>query len=675
LMMFSSELLAQEYISHYQEHIKGDYWKAINGFVQDIEGNILIAGSFEEEISIEEISYSSKYKKSLFVASFDSIGKLNWMRVFDSPGFPSFIGIQTKNNKDFFLVGSFKDSLFFDEQYMASQGSNNIFYLLLNSDGVTRSSHILLDNFQGRVLQFRLDSMNHFSLGGEFKRSLILGNVKLSSNGKEDIFILSFDSEDKCTIALSFGGKGSDRLKGMVKHGKNELVYGIFEKNLHIGDTILNSTGQADVFLARFTSSWQMISSISIGGSGLDDISVVYPYLNNELLLGGSFKKTLQVENELFNSNGGKDIFLLKLSDSFELINSGSWGGRSDDFPLDISMDQTGKFFLSGIFKDEICFGIDTLNSSGRFSNGFIVCFSDTLGVTWTRLIPGDSEVIPRKLLSDGKDIIYAYGTFHKNLFCTATTWKSVKSPDIFLFSIRDPCSSFKLDLPPAWYLCPGGEDTLKAPSGFSTYLWNDGISDILSILVSEPGLYWLQVSDEYGCTAVDTLLILRDSLMVFYMVSDESLPGEQDGSIELVVSGGVQPYSMLWEDGLTGNFIGSLSEGSYNVVVSDSAGCSVFLEIDVARIYASGILDIQIFPNPMGEMSRIVYSLPSNTWMEIALFDVAGRKLQIIFSRMNKEGKYELEWDPRQLEDGVYYIRIQTNKGSVSRKLIIAHD
>ena len=194
-------------------------------------------------------------------------------------------------------------------------------------------------------------------------------------------------------------------------------------------------------------------------------------------------------------------------------------------------------------------------------------------------------------------------------------------------------------------------------------------------MIVTEPGLYWLQVSDDYGCTASDTLFVLRDSLTVSFEVTNENLPGGQNGSIELFVSGGLKPYCILWDDGSTGNFIGNLSEGTYNVVVSDSVGCEISHEIDVARIYVSSVLDIHIFPNPMGDLSRIVYSLPRNTWMEIALFDIAGRKIQILFSGMNREGKYEIEWASDQVEDGVYYIRIQTSKGSVSRKLIIAHD
>lgn len=674
LLMISFNLLSQEYIPHYQEHIKGDHWKSISGIVQDMEGNMLIAGSFEEEIRIEETSYFSKYKRSLFVASFDSIWKLNWMRIFDSPGFPSFTGIEISDN-NIFLLGSFKDSLFFNGHSLSSPGNNNIFHLLLDSEGGMEAFKILLPDFSGRVLQFRMDSMNRLYLGGEFKKSLNLGNTKLTSNGREDIFILTFDSDDECTAAFSFGGKGSDRLKGMSVLGGNELVYGTFEKDLFIGDTILNSKGRSDVFIASFTSSWQLISSISLGGSGSDDISVAYPGLDNELLLAGSFEKTFQVENKLFISNGGKDIFMCKLSDSLKLINSGSWGGRSDDFPLDISMDHGGKFFLSGTFKDNICFGQDTLTSSSRFSNGFILCFSDTLEVIWSRPVHGDSEVIPQQLLSDGKEFLFVYGTFHGNLVAASENWKSRRAADIFLFSYRDPCSSFKLDLPSFWYLCPGEEDTLKAAAGYSSYLWNDGLSDNSSVFVTEPGLYSLQVSDEFGCIASDTIIVLRDSLSVLYKVTDERMPEGQNGSIELNVSGGINPYSILWENGSTGDFIGGLTEGTYSVVVSDSADCTITKQINVAKTYTSGILDIQIFPNPMRDLSRIVYSLPLNTWMEIALYDITGRKLQILYSGMNRKGKYEMEWESGQIEDGVYYIRIQTSEGSVSTRIIIAHD
>lgn len=84
----------------------------------------------------------------------------------------------------------------------------------------------------------------------------------------------------------------------------------------------------------------------------------------------------------------------------------------SDDFPLSMTMEGTGQFFLTGIFKERIYFGQDTLISSSRFSNGFIVCLSDTLGVNWSKPIPGDSEIFPRQLLADGKDYLFSYGIF-----------------------------------------------------------------------------------------------------------------------------------------------------------------------------------------------------------------------------------------------------------------------
>ncbi len=671
----SSNLLSQEYITHYQQQIKGDHWKIVYDIVQVAEGNIILAGSFEKEISIEEVSYYSKYKRSLFVASFDSIGQLHWIKILDSPGLPSFTGVRISSAQKVFLLGSFKDSLLLDEYHLACPGSNNVFYLQLNPEGEMESFKTLLPEFSGRVLHFRLDSMNNLTLGGEFKRNLNLANAKLTSKGKEDIFILAFDQEDKCITAISFGSEGSDRLKGMLKPGEHELVYGTFEKDLYIGDTILNSKGKSDIFLSRFSSSWQMISSISMGGSGFDEISVAYPWLNNELLFAGSFEKTFQVEDMLLDSHGGKDIFLCQFTDSLGLINSWSWGGMSDDFPLNMTMEETGQFFMTGIFKKKICFGQDTLISSSRFSNGFIVCFSDTLGVSWAKLISGDSEVSPWQILSDGKDYLFSCGIFHGNMVGTNINWKSRRAADIFLFSYLNPCSSFKLDLPSIWYLCPGEEDTLKVAGGYSSYLWNDSLCSGPDLVVTEPGLYWLQVSDDYGCIAIDSIKLVIDSLTVLYEVTDECMPEGKNGSIELFVSGGLKPFGILWENGSTGVFIGGLSEGTYNVVVTDSVGCTFIRQIDVDKTYASGILDIQISPNPISDLSQIVYSLPLNAWMEIALYDLAGRKLQILYSGMNRKGKYELGWESGQIDNGIYYIRIQTNEGSVSRRIVIAHD
>ena len=74
--------------------------------------------------------------------------------------------------------------------------------------------------------------------------------------------------------------------------------------------------------------------------------------------------------------------------------------------------------------------------------------------------------------------------------------------------------------LPEVTYLCTDGTVTLDAGTGFTQYTWSNG-AHTQSITVNQPGEYWVQTINEYGCEGLA-------STQVLYMVPqsiDESIP------------------------------------------------------------------------------------------------------------------------------------------------------
>lgn len=92
-------------------------------------------------------------------------------------------------------------------------------------------------------------------------------------------------------------------------------------------------------------------------------------------------------------------------------------------------------------------------------------------------------------------------------------------------FSFRKVCSvtdnvtvevsnsnAIALDLGPDLTLCESGTITLTANSGFESYLWNNGSSE-LSLTVFETGIYWVTVVDSCGAVQSDTVHITNAPL------------------------------------------------------------------------------------------------------------------------------------------------------------------
>jgi hypothetical protein len=124
------------------------------------------------------------------------------------------------------------------------------------------------------------------------------------------------------------------------------------------------------------------------------------------------------------------------------------------------------------------------------------------------------------------------------------------------------------------------------------TYSWSNGATteDIAGL---NAATYAVTVTDVNGCT-VDTTGIVQNITGGFAVslvgTTDENC-GDTTGTVDILVTGGTTPYTFVWDNGATTEDLMNLSAGTYNVVVTDSSGCSMNLSATVNNI--SGTLTI----------------------------------------------------------------------------------
>ena len=118
------------------------------------------------------------------------------------------------------------------------------------------------------------------------------------------------------------------------------------------------------------------------------------------------------------------------------------------------------------------------------------------------------------------------------------------------------------------------------------TYTWsNGGTGPQLSGISG--GTYTVTVTDPTGNCTGQASIALPMPLDVNPVINLVSCPGSSDGSADLQVNGGTAPYSFLWSDGSMDQQLTGASEGTYNVQVTDAAGCNYSLEVEVEAMDA----------------------------------------------------------------------------------------
>jgi hypothetical protein len=118
---------------------------------------------------------------------------------------------------------------------------------------------------------------------------------------------------------------------------------------------------------------------------------------------------------------------------------------------------------------------------------------------------------------------------------------------------------------------CAGGSVTLTASAG-ATYFWSTGATTS-SIVVSQSGNYYVNVSDANGCsTASDSILVTVNPNPPTAITAGGPTTFCAGGAVTLTAPAGT---SYLWTTGATTQAITVAAAGSYAVTVTDANGCS----------------------------------------------------------------------------------------------------
>jgi len=217
------------------------------------------------------------------------------------------------------------------------------------------------------------------------------------------------------------------------------------------------------------------------------------------------------------------------------------------------------------------------------------------------------------------------------------------------------------------------GEIALMPSLGAAPYLyeWSNGDS-ISSLSGLSRGKYSVKVSDANGCEKYRYFEITQPPVLTVNLISDSAVNGE-NGSAAAFVSGGVPPYSFLWDDAnqSTEVILENLPPGIYSVTVADSNGCQTLNSVTVGNIVgiksgADSDFQVSIHPNP-------VYS---QAWIQIisadkksAIFRLFGISGKLLIEKNIADGRILLDFSGNP--QGSYIIKITTEKEVIVKKII----
>ena len=145
---------------------------------------------------------------------------------------------------------------------------------------------------------------------------------------------------------------------------------------------------------------------------------------------------------------------------------------------------------------------------------------------------------------------------------------------------------------------CNGGSNgsiSVTATGGVNPYFynWSNGMTGS-SITNLTAGSYTVTVTDDNSCTATSSYTVTQPAMININLVdlNHETCAGEEDGSITISVTGGVNPIFAEWSNGSIGFTINDLAPDTYSVTVTDNNDCT---QTATYTINAGGTIDVDL--------------------------------------------------------------------------------
>ena len=114
-----------------------------------------------------------------------------------------------------------------------------------------------------------------------------------------------------------------------------------------------------------------------------------------------------------------------------------------------------------------------------------------------------------------------------------------------------------------------------------------------------------------------------------------------------------------------------ALAELIYNAWIQ--AGKPSFAtDVEIGQKVLSNQILEQNYPNPFSSFTQIRYNLSDNSFISIQIKDIIGNDIETLYTGFKLSGSYSIDWAPKNLNEGIYFVVLTTPKQHQVRKMML---
>ena len=418
--------------------VGGTGWDECRGITTLSDNSTVVTGWFSDTVTFGDgesnaTILTSAGEKDIFIAKYNKDGILAWVKRVGGTSGDCGDKITTLSDDSVVVAGGFSGSVTFgqDEPNETVLTPRGLFIARYNSDGTLEWAR----RSDGGIHCITTLSDNSMVMTGEFCDTSTFGpgdinQTILNYNGYFDIFVAKYNPDGSLAWVKQAGGVGYDSGHGITTLSDNStIVTGSFTDSITFGlgeinETVLESAGDTEIFIARYNTDGTLAWAKRTGGMKYDSTNGITTLSDNSIVVTGSFRGSStfgQGESNpiVLTSNENGDFFIARYNPDGTIVWAKSAGGTDQEWGSGITALSDDSIVVTGGFQSSATFGPgepnETILTSAGYFDVFIARYNPDGSLVWVKRAGGASTEGGWEITMLSDDSTVVTGVFYES--------------------------------------------------------------------------------------------------------------------------------------------------------------------------------------------------------------------------------------------------------------------
>jgi len=434
-------------------------------WVTNTGGNSCNAIAIDNNANVYSVGYFSSFKDfdpgtgtlmvtssgsdDVFISKLDNAGNFQWVKTIGGSGMDRAESVVVDPSGNVIITGTFQGTVDFDPgsgvtNLTATANSiNNVFVVKLNSNGTFVWAKAITTSANAKANSIDIDISGNIYLTGkfagttDFNPGTSTNNLTSSSTNYSDAFICKLTSGGSYGWAKQIGNTGNYSEEGLCIqvssagvhitgwfNGKTDFDPSSNTEILSVNGFVSGSTGEDDVFIAKYDLSGNLDWAKRMGGALMDRSVSLSLDQDNNVFTTGVYMSTVDFDPgpgvENYTAVGQGDVFISKLNPQGGYVWSESIGGVAHDVGFAITVDDLGSVFGAGIFLETLYFPQNanipnlTAYNNGSYNDFYLLKLNPMVGAaaitSSSNIISGGTVFFTDNSMGDASSWFWDFG-------------------------------------------------------------------------------------------------------------------------------------------------------------------------------------------------------------------------------------------------------------------------